>query len=155
MCGKMEPRRLNNPLAIEPCKQILEWAEKTPGVSIKWTGGPVFGGFFVVTQCNGSDVLFTSVEIGPKGEGVRGYFQYSRLRKVPPFTDQTIARRAVDELNEIGLSLQTDTLDDGKERYPGFSLTPLQDNESMQQFLKALESIVEQIQTAPETTPKS
>src|SRR5208283_887396 len=92
--------RLNNRDAIAPCQQILEWAKKTPGISIRWSGGPVQGGFKIVAQHDPTDIPVMFVEIGgPKdkpGEGVRGYFQFGQLTRVFPFTNKSTAREAVE-----------------------------------------------------------
>ena len=146
--------------AIDLCKEILEWAETTAGISIKWSGGPVQGGFKIVAHHNGTAIPVMFVEIsGPAdrpGEGVRGYFQYGKLRKVSPFTDKCTARELVEKLNEIGFKIRLDIVDDTTDNLrPGFSLTLLQKKESMKQFLDTLQWIVEQIQESSEITPES
>ncbi len=154
-----ELKRLNSN-AIAPCQQILEWAKKTPGISIRWSGGPVQGGFKIVAQHDPTDIPVTFVEIGgPKGkpgEGVRGYFQFGQLTKVFPFTNKSTAREAVEKLNKIGFNISLGVIDDNTHGLrPGFSLSLLQNEDSMNQFLETLEWIIGQIEAPLETTPES
>ena len=145
-----------NPDAVMPARRILKWAQEQQLLVI-WSGGPIVGGFKIVVQHNGTDtkVMSVAADRGTK-DGVRGTIEYYLIKRVAPFTERTAGIELVNRLNKIpGLNIDPGMVDDERNRYPGFALTLLQDEQSMSLFRETLNWVIKQIQEPPETAPGS
>jgi hypothetical protein len=123
---------------INAANEIMNWAmNKSNGLSIRWGAGRINGTFSLVLDYNGSKyyliTLWTNGSIA---------IEFMLLKKRPPFKEESNRMELVARLNKIsGINISRDRI--GGE--PSIYLHTLTDKNALDQFLRVLDWIVQEI----------
>ncbi len=121
--------------------QIYEWViQHQPDVDIQWGTGDIYGGFGAILHQKGRKPhkLFT-VDISGRLELSSSHYGYQ-----PPFDTPEKWLELRNQLSSIGLSLPVEKTEF---RTPSFSLSSLQDEDTLQQVLQTFDWVISQIIT--------
>lgn len=131
-----EELQAQSPEAVKPARAIFEWAESHVS-QIVWGKGKQFGTFY--PTLDHGHTVYKPIHVWTDG---LLYIQFADIITKPPFSEEDKRRDFLRRLNKISdISIPEEAID----KYPAISLSTLNNESALDQFLRTLDWFVEEV----------